>query len=192
MNRALRLILLAILASAPALAQATNTTWLASLMKQMATIPARQAEFVEEKHIAALNQPLISRGRLIYRRPSYFAKITTAPQPETLIVNGDQLSLGTGNAAPRILRLASHPAIAALVEGIRAALAGDLPTLRRFYRILAEGDPTAWRLVLTPTAPSLARFLRSVTLEGSNTVVRGIKIRAANGDEQGMTITPVR
>jgi hypothetical protein len=176
----------------PAIAQPTESAWLNSLMQRMAAIPARQAEFVEEKHIAALSQPLISRGQLIYRRPSYIAKITFSPRPETLIANGDQLSLGSGNAAPRTLSLASYPAVGVLVDGIRAALAGDLPTLRRFYRILVEGNPTAWRLVLTPTAPSLARFLRTLTLEGSNTVVRAIRIRETNGDEQGMTITPVR
>jgi outer membrane lipoprotein-sorting protein len=185
-----KLMLAIVLASigSAASAQSSDAPWLDALMQRMAAIPARQAEFVEEKRLVALNQPLISRGQLIYRRPSYIEKVTTSPQPETLIVNGDQLTIGSGNDGSRVMSLASQPAIAGLVDGIRAALAGDLSGLRRLYRITSDGGPAAWRLILTPDAPPLAHFLRSVIIEGTNTDIHAIEIVETNGDIQRMTI----
>ncbi len=173
-----------------AAAEPVGPVWLDVLMQRMAAIPARQADFVEQKRIAALNQPLTSRGRLIYRRPSYIAKVTTGPEPETLIADGDRVAVTMGNDASRVLPLAGEPAVAGLVDGIRLALAGDLPALARMYRVTSEGDLTGWRLILTPLAPPVAAFLTSVTIEGIDTDIHTIRIEQANGDEQDMTLSP--
>lgn len=173
-------------------AAAEGGTWFDELMRRLAAIPARRASFSEEKSVAALTVPLISHGVLVYRRPNYLEKITTDPRPETLIVNGDQLSLATMGQKPRVFSLESQPVAAALVDSVRAALAGDVPGLQRFYRITASGGLTSWTLLLTPIAPSLARVLRNVTLTGAGTDIRGIRISEANGDGQSMTITEQR
>jgi hypothetical protein len=181
----LRRTLLQALPLLPALPAAAQTgTWLNEVMRRLAAIPARQANFLEEKRIAALRQPLISRGRLIYIRPAYLEKITTEPRPEALIVDGDRLSISTGGEAPRVVSLQSRPAIAGLVDGVRAAMAGDLPGLQRFYRVEAQGGLAGWRLILTPVFPPLARVLRAVALEGGGSAISSIRIVEANGDEQ--------
>ena len=167
-------------------------TWLDTLMQRLAAIPARQADFIEEKRIAALSQPLVSRGRLVYRRPDHLEQITTAPQPESVIVDGDRLSIAGAGGAPKLVSLDSQPAIAGLVDGVRAALAGDLPGLQRFYRIEARGRLDAWQLILTPAGPPLARMLRGVILDGENTNIRSITIEQANGDTQIMTMSEAR
>jgi outer membrane lipoprotein-sorting protein len=171
------------------LAAAADPAWLDTLMQRMAAIPARQAGFVQEKRLAALNQPLISRGQLIYQRPSYFKMVTTEPQPETLIVSGNQAAVSLGNGGFHVVSLASQPEVAGMMDGIRAALAGDLGSLRQDYRIDPEGSLAAWRLTLTPTAAPLTQFLRSVTIEGSDTDVHTIEVLQINGDQQDLTIT---
>jgi outer membrane lipoprotein-sorting protein len=173
----------------PVAAQPTNEGWLELLMQRMAAIPARQADFVEVKRVAALQRPLTLHGHLIYRRPSYLEQITIAPQAETLIADGDQLSIQSGHNDTRIVSLASQPVIAGLVDGVRATLAGDLAQLRQFYRITAQGRVAAWRLILTPIQPELANVLRSVILEGADTDIRTVNVVAANGDEQDIVIT---
>lgn len=44
---------------------------LAELMARLAEVPERRASFREERRFAALNQPLESTGRLLYRRPGH-------------------------------------------------------------------------------------------------------------------------
>lgn len=174
----------------PAAADPAEHPWFDILMQRMAAIPARRADFVEQKRLAVLNQLLVSRGQLVYRRPSYIAKTTTGPEPETLIADGGRVAVSKGDNTLRVVALANQPALAGLVDGIRSALAGDLPALQRLYRIASEGDLTAWRLILTPHAPQVAAFLRSITIEGTNTDVHTIKIVQVNGDEQDMTLSP--
>ncbi|MGH7101589.1 MAG: LolA-related protein [Acetobacteraceae bacterium] len=166
--------------------------WLEVLMQRLAQIPARSANFTEEKQVVALTRPLLSHGRLFYVRPKWLEKITDAPQPETLLVNGDRLSLTIGGGAPKILSLASVPAVAGLVDGVCATLAGDLPWLRRFYRIVAAGNMSHWRLELSPAGPPLTGLLRTVTIEGAGIDIKTIAVKQVNGDREVMTISPAQ
>jgi hypothetical protein len=141
--------------------------------------------------MANLTRPLRDSGRLSYRRPSHLEKITVEPQPESLVVDGDRLTLAEGNAAPRVIDLNAEPAIRALVDAIRGTLSGDLAALRRSYRVSLLGDVAAWRLTLTPTNPSVAQFIDSTTLEGAGTSLRVVRTAQSNGDDVRMMITPI-
>jgi predicted LPLAT superfamily acyltransferase/outer membrane lipoprotein-sorting protein len=189
-SRPLRIALALVLLATPAMAQTTGT-WLDGLMQRLAAIPARQASFTEERHIAALTTPLVSHGRLVYRRPDHLEKITTDPQPETLVVDGDRLTIRSPEGT-KTFSLAEQPAIAGLVDSVRDAIAGNLAGLQRYYRIEAQGGPDAWIMLLTPAGDPLARVVRRVTITGRGTDLTGVTILQANGDEQSMTVTGTR
>ena len=73
-----------------------------------------------------LNRPLRATGRLLYRRPAHLEKITLEPQPESLVVDGNRLTLTEASEAPRVIDLDGEPAIRAMVDAIRGTLSGDL------------------------------------------------------------------
>ena len=179
-----------LLLAVPAAAQ-TNT-WFDELMRRLAAVPARQASFTEERRIAALSTPIVSHGRLTYRRPDRLEKITTDPVSEILIVDGDRLSIQTGGQPAKVFALSDVPAIAGLVDSVRAALAGDLPSLERYYRIEVRGGPDAWTMLLIPVSKSLAGIVRSVTISGRGAELSAIRFVQTNGDEQSMTITGIQ
>jgi hypothetical protein len=85
--------------------------------------------------------------------------------------------------------LSAHPEIGAFVESIRATLAGDLPTLSRFYRITLEGGPEEWHLRLEPTDEKMREMVRSIHIDGSGRSVRGVEILEADGGRSVMTIS---
>jgi outer membrane lipoprotein-sorting protein len=159
-------------------------------MQALASVPARRAEFVETKSIAALSQPISSRGTLVYRRPSYFAKITAPPHAEQLVVDGDRLTLAEGAQASHVIDLASRPQLGALVDAIRGTLSGNLALLERWYRVAMTGDVAAWRLVLTPTDPAIASLIRFIVIDGTGATPRMIQTVQANGDQSRMMINP--
>ncbi|MBV8591290.1 MAG: outer membrane lipoprotein carrier protein LolA, partial [Acetobacteraceae bacterium] len=94
-------------------------------MHQLAEVQERRASFIEEKNLAALSAPVRSTGVLVYRRPSHLEKITIQPEPESLIADGERLTITEGNEPPRVLDLHSQPEIRALVDTVRALLSGD-------------------------------------------------------------------
>jgi outer membrane lipoprotein-sorting protein len=181
--------LLLALAALPLLAAAPSASLAETIMAQLAALPSRSTGFVEEKRLASLTAPLISRGRLVFVRPAHLEQDTEAPKPERLVIDGDELTITTDGEAPRRIALDAHPALRALADTLRAALAGDLATLRRLYAIEEQGTMQAWRLLLVPNAAPLRRALARVTLDGSGAGLRQIVIQQANGDSQRLLLT---
>jgi hypothetical protein len=162
---------------------------LAAVMARLAAVPQRRASFAEKKTLAALSLPLRSIGKLSYRRPDRFRKVTDWPDAEVLSVQGQHLSLATGGVTRRI-DMASQPVIGALVEAILGTLSGDLPGLRRWYHVTATGTPAKWRMTLRPRTAALAKFVRHVTVSGAGAEVTRLVSVEADGDTDVMTITP--
>ena len=164
---------------------------LQALMAGLAAVPERRATFQETRRFAALDQPLLSTGRLLYRRPGFLSKTTDWPQPETLVVDGGRLVLTTGNEAPRVLDLGAVPELRTLVDAIRGPLAGDLAALRRAFKVTAAGAADNWMLGLVPLDPRAARLLRQGEVSGRGAEVLAVRLVQANGDEQQMAIRPL-
>ena len=158
-------------------------------MARLAQAPARHARFVEEKQFAALNAPLRSEGRLDYRRPDHLEKVTTAPQYESLVVDGDRLVVNSGADAPRVVELDGQPEIRTLVDTIRGALSGNLALLRRSYDLAGTGTPADWHIVLRPRDAAISRLVQEVRLTGGADL-RTIETVAPNGDTDTLTVTP--
>lgn len=159
-------------------------------MAALAAVPERRATFQETRRFAALDQPLISTGRLLYRRPATLEKTTDWPQPESLVIDGSRLVLTAGNEPPRVLDLNSQPELRTLVDAIRGPLTGDLPALRRAFTVTATGTTADWTLDLVPLDPRAARLLRRAQVSGHGNEVGAVLLVQANGDEQRMTIRP--
>lgn len=187
--------MLLLLGAMPARAQTPPAPdWTSAQLDELAArlraIPESHASFSETRYLAALSMPLQSSGTLSYRRPDELEKITTAPRPERMVVQGGQLTLATGEQPPQSFELDSRPEIRALVETVRGALSGDIALLQTLYAIRGEGSLGGWRLTLTPRDPNLARMLRLVRIDGNWADLRFIQIVATNGDDDRMTITP--
>jgi outer membrane lipoprotein-sorting protein len=151
--------------------------------------PAR-ATFHEKKFVALLDKPVESTGELVFTPPSRMEKRTTAPRAESVIVDGDVVTLERGGRK-QTMRLRENPAIAVLIESIRATLAGDLASLTRTFSTALAGDSAQWRLTLRPLDPALGTLVERLEIAGSNAQVRTVEIFQADGDRSVMTLTPL-
>ena len=161
-------------------------------MARLASAGERRGAFREEKTLAALAEPLVSWGRLSYRRPAYLEKDTTGPAPERLVVDGGRLVLTPGQEPPRVVDLDSAPELRALVDTVRGTLAGDLPALRRSFSVAVSGQAAAWRIVLTPVDGRVGRVVSQVVVDGAGPDPLRITTRQPNGDTDLLDITPDR
>lgn len=171
-----------------AVAETSHRT-IGELMQLLAQVAESRSTFTEVKTIAVLTVPLRASGVLYYRRPDYFEKTTTQPQLERLVVDGDRLTMSTGDEPARVVDLDSQPMIRGLVDAIRGTLAGELAVLQRVYRVEMEGDLTGWRLALTPTDSAVGRAVSRIVIEGRQDSLQFIHTIQANGDESRMTIS---
>lgn len=188
-------ILLIMLLCLPLSARAeTASAWnIQQLMQSLAGVKEARGSFVENKFLSVLNRPLESTGVLVFQAPGHLEKHTLTPKAETLVL--DQGVLTIDNKARNIKRtlvLQEYPAIWAFVESIRSTLAGDLPTLERFYKIELEGNSVHWKLRLLPVDSKMREMISEIRIAGHSTWVDSIETLEANGDRTLMKVVEIK
>jgi hypothetical protein len=181
---AVMLAALALLASSvPAFA-----AWdLQQLMDALAQNKSGRATFVETKHIAMLDRPVVSSGELLYTAPDRLEKRTLKPKPESMIVQNGELTIERGARTYRV-QLGAQPQLAALIDSIRGTLAGDRKALERNYRLGLEGTPQEWMLRLVPLDEKMQAVIRQIRISGAQDHVKSVEITQADGDSSVMLI----
>jgi hypothetical protein len=168
-----------------------SAAWnLTRLMASMREVRSSTATFSEQKFVAMLRQPLVSSGRLIYVAPDQLRKETVAPAPSRLTVTGDRVSVVQTDGQTKELSLAEYPEIGALVESIRATLAGDAANLNRYYTVALGGGPKDWTLVLEPREDRLRKLLAWISIQGGGTAITRIETVERDGDRTVTTVLP--
>jgi len=181
---------LSLILPAAAPAQPAPKPELLALMQMLAQVSGSEARFTEEKHNAVLTRPLLLSGRLSYVRGGRVVRTVFAPNEERMIVEGDTLTVENPARGTQTLSLRNYPAAWAFVEGFRATLAGDLPTLERFYRTDLSGTLASWSLQLVPREEEMARYVESITFRGSRSTITAIQVAESGGGRSLMKITP--
>ena len=183
-----RLLLLAAWLAGPAPAAALE---LDALMGLLAAVPAAKNNFTETKHSALLSVPLVLKGTLAYQRPDRLEKNVLSPYDERTVI-----AAGTVTVENRTLKktstfsLGSSAAVAALVESMRATLAGDRASLERHYKLKLEGQPEAWLLELAPRDRRVAGLVKQIQIAGARERIQRIGVEEASGDRSIMLISP--
>jgi outer membrane lipoprotein-sorting protein len=177
-------------AAADSAVPATGAWDLGQLMQGLAQVKSAHARFVERKTLSVVTTPLEFSGTLAYTAPDRLEKRTLLPKPESMVLEGERLTLeNPARNQRRIVVLGDYPVIWALVESIRSTLAGDLATLNRFYRVSLEGGPDAWRLLLVPSEPAMQKVVREIRIAGTKSHLARVEIVETEGDKSVMTIT---
>ncbi len=184
--RVARAAAVALLASAPAAAQ--EEPWdFARLMGELAQVQTSRARYSEVKRVAMLQKPLRLSGTLFYERPARIERHQTQPFDEVIRVDGDRLSVEREGKTRRI-SLQNAPLVAALVESLRATLAGDGIELERLYAVRVEGTRQRWTLALTPREVEIAGVVKTIAIAGSGSRIARMEILEPGGDGSVMTI----
>ena len=164
---------------------------LPDLMQLLSQNKSGKAVFSEKKYIAVLDKPLESSGELSFNAPDRLEKRTLKPRPETMLLEGDKLTLTMHEKRPINLRLQDHPEVAALIESIRGTLNGDQAALEKNYAIDFAGVPGKWQLTLTPVQKAVAKVVRQIHIGGAEANIKTITFDQVDGDRFEMTITKV-
>ncbi|WP_086640932.1 LolA-related protein [Acetobacter tropicalis] len=173
----------------PAWCQNIEDDLAARIVSHLGAVSERSEHFHETRDLAVLTHPLSSSGVLVFRRPAFLKKETLSPRPETLVINGDVVSVEREGHTRQIL-LTENPALSLLATTLRAPLAGNIGALRHAYHVSANGDLGAWTLIMTPLSEQARKMVREVVLTGRNNAVETLKITQTNGDRQTLMIDP--
>jgi hypothetical protein len=170
-------------------ASATDAWGLPKLMQSLAQVQSSKARFQERKYMAVLIAPLDSSGTLTFQAPGHLEKHTLKPKPESLVLDQGVLTIDSkARNIRRTLVLQEYPAVWAFVESIRSTLAGDLPTLQRFYKVKLKGDAAKWSMRLIPLEQKTLQVMSEIEISGRGAHVTDIETIESNGDRTTMSI----
>lgn len=157
------------------------------LMGLLASGKHIRAEFVERKFLKILDAPVESSGELVFRAPSRLEKRTKLPRPETLIIDGNSVSIERGSFK-RTLPLDEFADMASMVRSLTATFRGDQSSLEQFFNWKLSGPADRWHLVLTPKHSKLFMTLREIRLSGDQGYVHTVETTLTDGDRSLMTL----
>ncbi|MHA6640017.1 outer membrane lipoprotein carrier protein LolA [Stutzerimonas frequens] len=151
---------------------------LPQLAEQLSGPAVIRGDFIQEKHLRALPQPLTSQGRFVLARDHGLLWLLQQPirqdyriTPQGIARRGEQgwqaVDPQGGSARQNQLFL--------------AVLSGDTQALQRDFDLQLKGDPDAWRLQLTPRGALLKQIFADIEIQGGETVTR-IELHETQGD----------
>src|SRR5215469_14377515 len=90
-------LLLLVSGSGFAAQQAQAGFTLEQLMHSLAQRKHGKVTYVEEDYLAILDRPVKSSGVLVYDAPDHLEKRTLRPKPQSLVLQGDELTVRRGH-----------------------------------------------------------------------------------------------
>lgn len=147
---------------------------------------------MQTKYLALLDEPLVSTGRLRFRRPDRVRLDVETPRPATIVIAGDQVIIpGLPDSERRAL--AASP-MAAMFRDLGVLFAGQLTKVSPHFTVEARAADDGIDVTLTPTAAGSERAVRRIALRfaGPHRVIRTMRIDEALGDRVEIELSDVR
>ncbi|MBS68825.1 outer membrane lipoprotein carrier protein LolA [Stutzerimonas stutzeri] len=158
-----------------ATAQAFNLPQLAEQLSGPAVV---RGDFIQEKHLRALPQPLTSQGQFVLARDHGLLWLLQQPIRQDYRIS----ALGIARRSEQGWQALDPQGSSARQNQLfLAVLSGDTQALQRDFDLQLNGDPDAWRLQLTPSGALLRQVFETIEIEGSDTVTR-IELHEVQGD----------
>jgi len=158
---------------------------LARLEERMSAVQSLKANFVQEKHLAILDQPLVLRGSIFMQKPDLFAWHVREPLRYSMVIEGEAVSQwdeDTGQVQK--ISLSESPPFRVAIRQLRDWFSGSYRPMRGEYEIaVLDEDPISITFVPRPSTFA-QEFIERITIifEGDERYLRQIRIVERRGD----------
>ncbi|MCL7751222.1 outer membrane lipoprotein carrier protein LolA [Guyparkeria hydrothermalis] len=165
---------------------------LETLAAALAARGADSTTYEQTRYLGILDEPLESSGRLAFEPPDRLVQEQLAPEPRTLILDGEEMTYSAAGRE-RVVSLDDSPQGAALAASLRGILNGQVEALRDDYElVLRERAGDGWQLNLLPLTEELADRIRRIEVIGQfrdqRAEVERMTLEFANGDRSVMRL----
>jgi hypothetical protein len=174
----LALAALALAAAGPAAAQPLDAATLQRLLQSSAR---HELRFTESRESKWLGTPVLSSGRMS-ASPAMLEKRVEQPRRETWRILKDRMSVTDDTGVTKEFLFDEVPAVAALANAMRNAVAGDVAALRTDFELRVDGDEGLWTVELKPRRAEVSRTLSQIELQGSRGRLQAIVVLETQGD----------
>ncbi|KQW37354.1 MULTISPECIES: LolA family protein [Pseudomonas] len=151
---------------------------LQQLSDQLARPEVIHGQFIQEKHLRALPQPLTSKGRFVLAKNHGLLWLLQTPLQQDYRITPQGIARRDGNTWQM---LPNKSAGAEQNRLFLAVLQGDSTGLQRDFELSLSGEPQQWKLTLTPRSVLLKQVFNQINIDGGELVQR-IELLETQGD----------
>jgi hypothetical protein len=178
-----RFVFLLAMALLPLSAQAFD---LDALQQQLRATPIVRGQFVQQKFLRSLPQPLTSRGDFTLAAGKGLLWRLRTPIAQDLRINADGIARRDESGAWQALP--QHTGAGRENQLFLSVLAGDTRGLEENFDLALTGEATGWKLTLTPRSALLKQIFSTIQIDGGALVDR-IELRETQGDRSVLQMT---
>ena len=161
-----------------AMSSLANAFDLQQLSEQLAKPDVIHGQFIQEKHLRALPQPLISKGSFVLAKNHGLLWLLKSPLQQDYRISAKGIARRDGNGWQR---LPNKSAGAEQNRLFLAVLQGDSSGLQRDFELALSGDAQQWKLTLTPRSLLLKQVFKQINIDGG-ALVQTIELLETQGD----------
>ncbi|MGG2022016.1 outer membrane lipoprotein carrier protein LolA [Pseudomonas sp. S8] len=155
-----------------------NAFDLQQLSEQLAKPDVIHGQFIQEKHLRALPQPLLSKGSFVLAKNHGLLWLLKTPLQQDYRITANGIARRDGNAWQL---LPNKSAGAEQNRLFLAVLQGDSSGLQRDFELALSGDAQQWKLTLTPRSVLLKQVFNQININGGE-LVQTIELLETQGD----------
>ncbi|WBX90221.1 outer membrane lipoprotein carrier protein LolA [Achromobacter mucicolens] len=181
--RLIRFLFLLAMALLPLSAQAFD---LNALQQQLRATPIVRGQFVQQKFLRSLPQPLTSRGDFTLAAGKGLLWLLRTPIAQDLRINADGIARRDESGAWQALP--QHTGAGRENQLFLSVLGGDTRGLEENFDLALTGEANAWKLTLTPRSALLKQIFSTIQIDGGALVDR-IELRETQGDRSVLQMT---
>ena len=160
------------------LSSLANAFDLQQLSEQLAKPDVIHGQFIQEKHLRALPQPLISKGSFVLAKKHGLLWLLKTPLQQDYRISAKGIAR---RDATGWQLLPNKSAGAEQNRLFLAVLQGDSSGLQRDFELALSGDAQQWQLTLTPRSVLLKQVFNQINISGG-TLVNTIELLETQGD----------
>lgn len=168
---------------------------LARLESRASTMQTLKADFVQEKRLAVLEEPLVLKGSILMQKPDRFSWMVREPIRYSMVIHGELVEQWDEDTQ-RVERisLSENPVFRVAIQQMRDWLSGAYESMLGEYEVsVLDEEPTS--LKFTPRDTALAKgVIESVTVvfDRDERYLRQIHILEKRGDSTLLTLVNTR
>ena len=151
---------------------------LQQLSDQLARPDVIHGQFIQEKHLRALPQPLTSKGRFVLAKNHGLLWLLQTPLQQDYRITSKGIARRDGSTWQM---LPNKSAGAEQNRLFLAVLQGDSSGLQRDFELSLSGKAQQWKLTLTPRSVLLKQVFNQINIDGGELVQR-IELLETQGD----------
>ena len=151
---------------------------LQQLSDQLAKPDVIHGNFIQEKHLRALPQPLTSKGTFVLAKDHGLLWLLKTPLQQDYRISTKGIARRDANGWQM---LPNKSAGAEQNRLFLAVLQGDSSGLQRDFELSLSGDAQNWKLTLTPRSMLLKQVFNQINIDGGE-LVHSIELLETQGD----------